>query len=383
MKGARFLGQVFSIAEISARQARQRLEELLIEKGRCPKCIHAPFTAVILDFFASQGGDEQAAKQVQEALRDTALSASCSSQAVEKMHAHVQVSQNTLANAGRRPGTVQRESYILAARIAHSRLKAAVEKEIFGPHGVARARKLMGSRVVATTKASNSSLRSYAPTPETSSRGRSKFVRHHVLKIPQKKRAQKAANVWHAFLALHRGSKLRDDSKGMSQRYHEWLNSPVQRQVLVEKARTMAEERCALASNLLAADVQTTSLSEGQKRRLGHAQLDRSLNAVAQHPAWQKGLRIQDPNTALGACHILSEKEISAEECRKESDGFFRFDCNIAENPERFPAITRTCHETKGGLCCEDNGCAEALWSAITCNIVQESKTVQVKRRLS
>ena len=156
--------------------------------GSLPSLHHAPFTAIILDFFQARGGNEEGAADVQAALRDTALSSTGTSQSVEKLHARVQVSQNTIANSGRKPATVQRESYVLSARIAHSRLKGLIEKQVFGVGGLARARKLMGSRVVSRTKAANSSLRDYAPKQAivSSHRRQSKFVKDHVLKAQKK-----------------------------------------------------------------------------------------------------------------------------------------------------------------------------------------------------
>ena len=246
--------------QLSVPEAKQHVEELVAARAVCPRCIHAPFTAIILDFFQARGGNEEGAADVQAALRDTALSSTGTSQSVEKLHASVQVSQNTVANSGRKPATVQRESYVLSARIARSRLKGLIEKQVFGVGGLARARKLMGSRVVSRTKAANSSLRDYAPKQArvSSHRRQSKFVKDHVLKA-QKKRVQKASNKWHAFLALHRGSKLCHDPQTMSSRYRHWLSSAIKRAELQQKVDDMARERAQLADNPVCADVQTAS----------------------------------------------------------------------------------------------------------------------------
>ena len=351
---------MFQVAQVSARQAQQYLAKLLKQREACPSCVHEPFTAVILDFFVEQGANEEAACLVQAALHDAALSATGSSQSVEKMHSHVQVAQNSLANSGRRPMTVQRESYILAARIAHSRLKGLIEQEVFGKHGLARARKLMGSRVVSHTKAASSSLRDFAATASSGSvRKRRQYVRQHVLKIGQKKRVQTKANPWHAFLALQAGQKLRDDTAGMKERYRQWLSNPLQRQELLDKAEAMASERSLLAGNTLNTNVDTLALSDGQKKRMGQVQLDQSLRALVQHPAWRQGLDVHDSNSALAAKHVLGERDISVEECHRETDKIFHFDSDIAANPAEMPTIFRTCAEMHGGLCSQQPGCAE------------------------
>ena len=337
-------------------QAAVYLKQLLQEKEHCLNCVHPPFTGVILDFFLSQGEDEGAARAIQAALRDTAMSASCSSQAVEKMHAHVQVAQNTSHNPGPRPRTVQRETYILSARLAHARLKGLIEQEVFGPNGLSRARKLMGTRVVSRSKASNTSLRAYVPKEGASVRRQRAFVRQHVLKLQKTKRTQAAPNTWHAFLTFKKGQKLRDDSQGLSDSYHAMMRDPVQRQQLQDKAVQMADDRNALANNVLGSNVDTPSLSQGQKRRLGHVQLDKSLVALVQHPAWKEGLRVHDSNTALAAHHVIGEEDdghpASASYRKQAAEAVYGFDSKIVQNPERLPTLSRTCREMHGGLCC-------------------------------
>ena len=331
-----------------------------MQQGECVDCIHKPFTAVLLDFFTSHGAGDEACRQLQAVLRDVALTSTCSSQSVEKLHAHVQVSQNTLANSGRRPCTVQRESYILSARIAHARLKGLIEAEVFGPGGLVRARKLMGGRVISHTRAANTSLRDYSAAAAGSGRQRSKYVRQHVLKLGRTHRTQQAPNLWHAFLALQKGQKLRDDTEGMSDRYKQWLNNPSRRAQLLEKATTMAAQRRDLADNTLSTPVETEALSERQKRRLGQARLDKSLSALVNHPAWQQGLLVQDSNAALAGRHVLSDRDITVEQCKEEADDLFQFDGRVVENPSSFPTAFRTCHELHGGLCSCKPGRAEA-----------------------
>ena len=217
--------QVFHIVQLTPAEAQARLSEMLAAQARCHQCSHPPFTGVLLGFFKDEGETEQAARHVQAALYDTALASTCSSQAVEKMHAHVQVAQKTLQNAGPRPSTVQRQTYIMAARLAHSRLKGLIELEVFGKQGLLRARKLMSFRVVSTSKPANASLRNYAPTEESSSRKRRAFVRKNVLKIQPAKKVQKAPNLWHAFLALMKGKKLNEQAVELSMEYKTWLSS--------------------------------------------------------------------------------------------------------------------------------------------------------------
>ncbi|CAE7316798.1 unnamed protein product, partial [Symbiodinium pilosum] len=331
---------VFRIVQLPPAEARDYLKELLVKQEACTICSHPPFTGVLLDYFKARDESVEAAQQLQAALYDTALSATCSSQNVEKLHAHAQVSQKTLQNAGPRPGTLQRQTYVMAARILHSRIKGLIEREVFGGN-FARARKLMGARVVSRSKAANPSLKNYAAGAAQEGRKRAKFVRQQVLKI---------------------------QTKALSDEYKTWLSNPQQREHLLEKAEQMAAARQAVSDTVLGADVgggdedgqavDAANLSERQKARLGQARLNKSLAALFKHPAWGQGLRAQDPNTALAASHVLSENALSEQQSREESNALFHFDAQVLENPAAMPSMTRTCQETHGGLCQEESGSA-------------------------
>ena len=146
----------------------------------------------------------------------------------------------------------------------------------------------------------------------------------------------------------------------MSSRYRQWLGGAIKRAELQQKADDMARERAQLADNPLCADVQTASLSHGQRSRMGQMQLNKSLSALVQHPAWQQGLLVQDYNTALAPRHVLAEQEATVVKCRKEAEGLFQYDTQIIDNPRELPVMFRACRETHGGLCCKVQGCAEA-----------------------
>ena len=123
----------------------------------------------------------------------------------------------------------------------------------------------------------------------------------------------------------------------------------------------MAAGRRDLADNVLGSEVDTGGLSSRQMRRLGQAQLDKSLARLFTHEAWSKGLGVHDPNTALAARHVLSDDQMDAAQCAEEAEKIFQYDSQILQNPGSYPSMHHTCHESYGGLCASKRGCAEAV----------------------
>ena len=345
--------EVFKILQLTPVQARAYLANLLEKQSLCPDCVYKPFTGVLLDFYRHHGQTEDALRRILSALADAVMSGCATSVNVEKLHASVQV-QTTTNKKGRRAGVVQRESYILAARNAHSKLQEQVEKEVMGERRH-RARCLMGSRVIARSAAANTSLKN--KTKRLGDARNLKHVCREVLNIKQSQRKPAATTLWQAFLSSTK-RKLNVHKESLQSEYRAILACPHQRGKLQEIADTMAQERAMLASSTLGESFAAKSLSESQQRRVGHSQLDVSLQAVADHVAWSRGLRMQDCNSALAA--NLVQADLLAEDAQEKSNRFFGYDPTILQNQSPMPLPAQTCCELFGGLCAYEEFQSEA-----------------------
>ena len=145
---------------------------------------------------------------------------------------------------------------------------------------------------------------------------------------------------------------LGDQWKGLSKE---------EKAVYQERADEMQAARTALSQTALQsrnaqqeADAQS-SLSVSQIKRLNGARLEKSLNHVAEHPAWHHGLGLGDHISALRAELVMdcSGNENRAD-LRAEFDAVFGFDTQILSNPKKSPPFLRACVTAHAGLCCAE-----------------------------
>lgn len=355
--------EVFKILQLTPVQAQAYLANLVEKQAICPDCVYKPFTGVLLDFYQHHGQTEGALRRILSALSDAVMSGCATSVNVEKLHASVQV-QTATNKKGRRAGIVQRESYIMAARNAHSKLQEQIEQEIMGD-GRHRARRLMGFRVISQSSAASASLRDR--TKRLQGGRQLKHVCKDVLNIKQSQRKAAATTLWQAFLSSTK-RKLNLHKESLQSEYRAILACPHQRANLQQLADTMAQERLKLASSTLGESVDSQSLSKSQQQRMGHSQLDVSLQAVSDHVAWSRGLGLQDCNSALAAS--LVQDDLSAEKAQEKSNHFFGYNPTIVQNQSPMPVPAQTCCELFGGLCAHERFQSEAKWGGYDLRLV-------------
>ena len=93
-------------------------------------------------------------------------------------------------------------------------------------------------------------------------------------------------------------------------------------------------------------------LSTAQVARLNCNRLDKTLQAVATHACWQKGLAIWDHSAALrgNLMRVPSTKQ-DMEALNLSFQEAFGYDPEILANKDRSPAFLRPCTTKHGGVC--------------------------------
>ena len=289
-------------------EASEKLQET------CPACLHRPFSAQLVRAYKTWGRDAVAAERVQMAVRDLALVVTASSQCVEKFHAGAQVGHYQMHSHGRKPATVQRSTYIMVARTCHSRMRARVERAVFGCN-LHRARCLLKHRVVARSSTASSSLKGSCDAT-------SKKTIKSVLKRSGPGKLV-ATSPWQAFLALRNRSRPNGISTSLQDEYHRMMGTVAGAVQLRTKALDMDRVKFRLVRSgfqqgpgQAAAEVPGAAmggvgiedldmgdlprddsddvLSRQQQLRLGQRTLDTALERLQNHPAWEHGLSVQD-----------------------------------------------------------------------------------------
>ena len=103
-------------------------------------------------------------QKVQTFLRDTLTQLPVTSVGVEVQHANLQRDNPMHRAGGRRPLAVHVNSYILSARMEHSRVKNLVEEEVLGGKPSMLKRMVRsGGRVLQSSQATSVSLRTKKP----------------------------------------------------------------------------------------------------------------------------------------------------------------------------------------------------------------------------
>ena len=108
---------------------------------------------VFIDWLLAPGLAQDAAlrrlQRVQELFLDILLVLPASSVEVERSHANTQVDINATKNTPPRPTTIQANTYLASALLAHQQIREAVDKETFGA-AASRMRRALKARVVET-----------------------------------------------------------------------------------------------------------------------------------------------------------------------------------------------------------------------------------------
>lgn len=337
---------IFKVVNQSCAEAQGVFDDLVSRRNRCATCIHAPFTGVLLDYYQRNQG---CIGDIQRALRDTVLSVPVTSEKVERLHANLQVGNNANQNAGRIASNVQRESYTTIARIQHKRLKDKVESQVFG-NSRTRAKFLLRSRRIDSNTAADTSLRK-----QTVPRSDISFLKP--------RRATPRTSTWNIFCSQ---AKQFSCGEEQSQAYRAVMRSVEGRRSLEEAARQVDRQRQAAMkrrlSTLPASSKQEhpaggATLSYKQRQRLGHDQLDNSLQLISSHCCWDYGLGLMDCNTALKPSFVL---DMPLKQVERESGLIFDWDPAVESNPSTIPPMFCTCFERCGGICTKQRGAEKA-----------------------
>ena len=97
------------------------------------------------------------------------------------------------------------------------------------------------------------------------------------------------------------------------------------------------------------------NLSPAQIKRLTTQRLDKSLQQVASHRCWERGLAMWDHNSAIrGSLMHLPSSAADAEKCHDTFLRAFGYDAEILSNPGSIPCFRRSCVTTRAGTCTQD-----------------------------